>query len=110
MNKGGNGRDEGESMNIDYEAIAKEAADNAGLLNPFSPAYIKAIIDAYERQKARPELVPLTDEQIADCVDSSMTAFRLRYQGPTGQQVTPRDSWNHWFARAIEAAHGIKGA
>lgn len=43
-------------MNIDYEAIAEEAG--------ISPICVKAIIEAYEAQKAPPEWVPLDLEKV----------------------------------------------
>lgn len=42
---------------IDYEAIRHEALANSGNKGPYS--YVKAVIEAYERQKAQPEWVPL---------------------------------------------------
>lgn len=44
-------------MNIDYEAIAKEVSGKHMFL--VSSGQAKAIIEAYEAQKARPEWVPL---------------------------------------------------
>jgi NTP pyrophosphatase (non-canonical NTP hydrolase) len=53
---------------------------------------------------AQPVAQGLTDDQIEDCIDEATRLFKMRNRSPGGQQITSYDSWNHWFARAIERA------
>lgn len=53
-------------------------------------------------------LVPLTNEQIEDCIDAAIRKFNGRRQGPCGQLITTYDDWKYWLVREVEAAHGIR--
>ena len=79
-----------------------------GLVRRTRPANVEGrTFDRFVPLYTRPA-VPLTDEDIDDCIDTSQRDFNLRRQGFSGQQLTPYDDWRYWFARAIEAH--IKGA
>jgi hypothetical protein len=57
----------------------------------------EAAIAALNERLAQPEQKPLSDEQVGEI-----------YYGITHQRATISGSWIKTFARAIEAAHGIK--
>ena len=54
-----------------------------------------------------PQRKPLTDEQIIEC-DKIAGLNHKRHHQIKGQQMTSADDFWWHFARAIEAAHGIK--
>lgn len=63
------------------------------------PPYLDNVDEVHTVYTSPPSRQPLTDEAIATV-----------YWGVTGQSLRPQDNvLAHNFARAIEAAHGIKG-
>lgn len=54
------------------------------------------------------ERKPLTDEQIELARDAATRSYMRHMGGVGGQMITPADSFEYHFARAIEHAHGIK--
>jgi hypothetical protein len=77
----------------------KLAEFTRGASLPAGPLYAAPVAVA-----AQPVARGLTDEQIEDCIDEATRLFKMRNRSPGGQQITSYDSWNHWFARAIERA------
>jgi hypothetical protein len=49
------------------------------------------------------EWVGLKDEEIDDAQDAAATAFKKSRGRIRGQQITPADNPDWWFAHAIEA-------
>ncbi len=46
----------------------------------------------------------LTEAEIEDCIDRASRKFSSRPRGPSGQQLTSYDAWQHWLAREVEDA------
>jgi hypothetical protein len=55
-----------------------------------------------------PQRKPLTDEEIIDCDKIAGLNHTRHHRSIKGQQMSPADDFWWHFARAIEAAHGIK--